>query len=75
MPELVIKIPKLGKKLEKELAKGIEIFTRAEIARLLMLKKLDKMLAKSKLTEAECIKLGRLVKKGRFEELRKMGLV
>jgi len=38
---IVIKIPKLNldKKLKEELKKGIETYTRIEIARLLLLKK------------------------------------
>ncbi len=75
MPEIVVKIPELGKKLEKEVARGIERLARAEVARVLLLKKWNKLLRKSKLTEKECIKLGREVKKGRFEKLKRMGIL
>jgi hypothetical protein len=74
MPEIIVKIPKLERKLEKELAKRIEALSRVEIVRFLLLERWNKMLSKSKLTERECIKLGRELKKGRFEKLRKAGL-
>jgi hypothetical protein len=74
MPEIVVKIPKLERKLEKELAKRIEALSRIEIVRFLLLERWNKMLSKSKLTERECIKLGRELKRGRFEKLRKAGL-
>jgi hypothetical protein len=74
MPEIVVKIPKLERKLEKELAKRIEALSRVEIVRFLLLERWNKMLSKSKLTERECIKLGRELKRGRFEKLRKAGL-
>lgn len=75
MPEIRVKIPELGGKLEREIIRGIKISARAEIARVLLLKKWDKMLSKSELTEKESIKLGRELKKSRFERLRNMGLV
>ena len=74
MPEIVVKIPKLERKLEKELAKRIEALSRIEIVRFLLLERWNKMLSKSKLSEKECIKLGRELKRGRFEKLRKAGL-
>jgi len=74
---IVIKIPKLDleKKLKEELKKGIETFARIEIARLLLLKKWNKILRKSKLTEKDCIELARLAKRETYEELKKLGLV
>jgi len=75
MSEIVVKIPELEKRLEKEVAKGIGILARAELARILLLERWNKLLLKSKLTEEECIKLGRELKKGRFEKLKKMGLL
>jgi hypothetical protein len=63
MPEIVVKIPKLERKLEKELAKRIEALSRVEIVRFLLLERWNKMLSKSKLSERECIKLGREIKK------------
>jgi len=75
MPEIVVKIPKLERKLERELVKRIEVLSRTEVIRLLLLEKWNKVLSKSKLTEKECIKLGRELKKNRFEELKKSGLI
>lgn len=74
---IVIKIPKLNleKKLKEELKKEIKTFARIEIARLLLLKKWNKILRKSKLTEKDCIKLARLAKRETYEELKKLGLV
>jgi hypothetical protein len=63
MPEIVVKIPKLGRRLERELAKRIEVLSRVEIVRFLLLERWNKILSKSKLTEKECIKLGRKIKK------------
>jgi len=75
MSEIVVRIPELEKRLEKEVARGMGILARAELARVLLLKRWNKLLFKSKLTEEECIKLGRELKKGRFEKLKKMGLL
>jgi len=63
VPEIVIKIPKLGRKLERELAKRIEFLSKVEIARFLLLERWNKIFSKSKLTERDCIKLGREIKK------------
>jgi len=75
MAEIIIKIPDLEKHLEKEVTKGIEILARAEIARALMVEKMNKMLSKSKLTEKECIKLGREVNKNIRRRLEEKGLL
>ena len=75
MAEIVVKVSGLGPKLEKELAKGIEAFARAELARVMLLKRLDKLLAKSELTDAECIELGREVNKAIRKRLEAEGLV
>ncbi|MEM3714859.1 MAG: hypothetical protein QXF82_07930 [Nitrososphaeria archaeon] len=75
MPEIVVKLPELEEELKKEVVKGIEILARAEVARALLLKKWNKLLSESGLTEKECIRLGRELKKGRFEKLKKMRLL
>ncbi|RJS71879.1 hypothetical protein CW714_05170 [Methanophagales archaeon] len=75
MAELVIKIPDRFKVDMSDLAKGVEEFVKLRLARDLMLERLDELLKHSELTDEECIELGRMVKKGRFEKLRKMGFV
>jgi hypothetical protein len=75
MPELVIKIPERFKVDESELAKGVEEFIKLRLTRELLLERLDELLKNSRLTEEECIELGREVKKGRFERLKQMGFV
>ena len=69
MAEIVVKISGFEPKLEKELAKSIEILARAEVTRVLLLERLGKLLAKSELTEEECIALGREVNKAVRERL------
>ncbi|RLG24824.1 hypothetical protein DRN85_07035 [Methanosarcinales archaeon] len=75
MVELVIKIPDRFEVDISDLAKGVEEFVKLRLARDLMLERLDELLKDSELTEEECIKLGEGVKKGRFENLRKIGLL
>ena len=58
-----------------ELAKGVEEFVKLRLTRDLMLARLDELLNHSKLTDEECIELGKMVKKGRFEKLKQMGFV
>ena len=75
MPELVIKIPERFKVDESELAKGVEEFIKLRLTRDLLLERLEELLKNSRLTEEECIELGREVKKGRFERLKQLGFV
>ena len=56
-------------------AKGVEEFVKLRLARDLMLERLDELLKHSELADEECIKLGKKVKKGRFEKLKQMGFV
>ncbi len=46
-----------------------------KIERLKLLKDVDEMLKDSKFTEEDALRLGMKVKKGRFKELKKLGLV
>jgi uncharacterized protein HemY len=46
-----------------------------KIRRLQVLAKLDAMLEKSVLTDEDALRLGREAKRGRFNELKKLGLV
>ncbi|HJH25485.1 MAG TPA: hypothetical protein C5S37_01655 [Methanophagales archaeon] len=75
MAEVVIKIPYRFKVDTADLAKGVEEFVKLRLARDLMLERLDELLKHSELTDEECIELGRMVKKGRFEKLKQMGFV
>ena len=75
MAEVVIKIPDRFKVDMSDLAKGMEDFVKLRLARELMLARLDELLKDSKLTDEECIELGEMVKKGRFEKLKQMGFV
>ena len=67
MAEVVIKIPDRFKVDMSDLARGVEEFVKLRLARDLMLARLDELLKHSKLTDEECIELGKMVKKGRFE--------
>jgi len=58
-----------------DLAKGVEEFVKLRLTRDLMLERLDELLKHSELTGEECIELGKMVKKGRFEKLKQMGFV
>ena len=69
MAEFVIKIPDRFNVDLADLAKGVEEFVKLRLKRDLMLERLDELLKDSELTEEECIKLGRMIKNGRFERL------
>ena len=75
MTEVVVKIPKMESKLEKEVVKGMEILARAEVARVLLLERFNKMLSKSKLTDEECLVLGREVNRTMRKRLEEKGLL
>ena len=75
MVEVVVKIPDRFKVDMSDLARGVEEFVKLRLARDLMLERLDYLLKHSKLTDEECIELGKMVKKGRFEKLKQMGFV
>ena len=75
MAEIIVKIPEKVELDTSELARGVEEFVKLRMARDLLLERLNELLKKSKLTEKECIELGRMVKEGRFEKLKQMGLV
>jgi len=74
---IIIKIPKLNleKELKEKLKEEIERSVRAEILKILLLKKLDEQLKDSELTEEECIELARKAKKEVFEELKQKGII
>ncbi len=70
MAELVIKIPEieLDEKTKSELKEDIKSLIRLRLARKLLLKRLDKMLENSTLTDENCLLLGDKVKEGVAEE-------
>jgi len=72
---IVIKIPKIEEKEKERIKKELEKLARKRIEKIKVLKKLEELAKNSKLTEEECINLGRLVKRGRYEKLKKMGLL
>ncbi|MEA2075467.1 MAG: hypothetical protein U9O85_07010 [Euryarchaeota archaeon] len=75
MGEIVVKIPDRFKVDMSDLAKGVEEFVKLRLARDSMLGRLDELLKDSELTDEECIELGEMAKKGRFEKLKQMGFV
>ena len=75
MVEIVVKIPEKVELDTSELARGVEEFVRLRMVRDLLLERLNELLKDSKLTEEDALELGRMVKKGRFEKLKQMGLV
>ena len=75
MGEIVVKIPDRFKVDMSDLAKGVEEFVKLRLARDSMLGRLDELLKDSELTDEECIELGEMAKKGRFEKLKQLGFV
>lgn len=78
MPNLTISV---SEDLKKQLDQLPEInwsestrrFLSEKVKRALLLKKLDKMLENSELTEDDCLKLGNEVKQKAWEKLKKEG--
>ncbi len=75
MGELVVKVPgiKLDEKTLSELKGDIRAVIRLRLARELLLKRLDKMLENSTLTDEDCLLLGDKAKEGVAEEWRRHG--
>jgi hypothetical protein len=75
MAELVIKIPgiKLDEKTKSAFKEDIRAVIRLRWARELLLKRLDKMLQNSSLTDEECLLLADKVKEGVAEEWKRRG--
>jgi post-segregation antitoxin (ccd killing protein) len=76
MAEIVVKIPEeleMGIKEHKlDVSKVVAESIADELSRFVALKTIA---SRSKLTEKDAIELGRRLKEGRFEELRKKGLL
>ncbi|HIG98529.1 TPA: hypothetical protein HA231_03855 [Candidatus Woesearchaeota archaeon] len=84
MPNVTVSVPEelkqeLDKLPEVNWSEAVRNFLSEKVKRESLLRKLDKMLGNSRLTEEEAdkfaVELGRQVKKGRFEKLKKLGLV
>ena len=80
MPNITLSIPQELKQKMEELpelnwSETIREFLSEKVKRALLLKRLEKMLENSELTEEDCIRLGRKAKKGRFKTLKKQGLI
>jgi len=75
MVELVIKIPgiELDEKTKSELKEDIKSVIRLRQARELLLKRLDKMLENSTLTDEDCLLRGDKVKEGVVAEWKRRG--
>jgi len=75
MSELVIRIPgfELDEKTKSALKEDIRAVIRLRLARELLLKRMDKMLENSTLTEEDCLLLGDKVKEGVADEWNRRG--
>ena len=76
MAELKVKIPRLLEEEANKLEKDVEELIASEEKRKLLSLFMDEVMKGAKqLNEEKLLKLGRELKKGRFEKLRQMGLV
>lgn len=78
MPNITLSIPEeLKKQLDQlpelNISESVRGFLSEKAKRALLLKKLDKMLENSELTEEDCIKLGNKVKEGMWKRYKKEG--
>jgi len=78
MPNLTLSIPEELKQEMEQLPETnwsalVRKFLAERVKRELLLKKLDKMLENSELTEEDCLKLGDKVKQKAWEKLKKEG--
>ena len=75
MSELVVRVPGISvdEQTKSALQEDIRAVVRLRLARELLLKRLDKLLAESTLTEEECLLLGERVKDEVVAEWRRRG--
>ena len=78
MPNITLSIPEELKKQLDELpelnvSESMRRFLPEKVKRALLLKKLDKMLENSELTEEDCLKLGDKIKEGMWKRYKKEG--
>lgn len=84
MPNITVSVPEelkqdLDKLPEVNWSEAVRKFLSEKVKREALLRKLDRMLEGSKLTEEDAdrfaVQLGREIKKGRFNKLKKLGLM
>lgn len=76
MAEIVVKIPEeLEKEIKEHHLDVSKVVAESVTDELLRFVALKTIASKSKLTEEDAVELGRKLKEGRFEELRKKGLL
>lgn len=78
MPNITLSVPKELKEQIDELpelnvSESVRKFLSEKVKRALLLKKLDKMLEHSELTEEDCLKLGDKIKEGMWKRYKKAG--
>lgn len=78
MPNITLSIPEeLKKEIDKlpetNWSEAVRKFLSEKVKRALLLKKLDKMLENSELTEQDCLRLGDKIKEGIWERYKKEG--
>ena len=78
MPNLTLSISKelksqIDKVPELNVSEAVRQFLAEKVKRALLLKKLDKLLENSKLSEEDCLRLGNEVKQKAWERLKKEG--
>lgn len=78
MPNITLSIPEeLKKQLDQlpelNISESVRRFLSEKAKRALLLKKLDKMLENSELTEEDCLRLGNKIKQSAWEKLKKEG--
>ncbi|MEM2950878.1 MAG: hypothetical protein QXV52_07270 [Nitrososphaeria archaeon] len=76
MSEIIVKIPKeVDKRLLAKLKRDIDAIVRLRVARELLLEEWDKRFAGSKLTEEECLELGRKVNRSTLKMWKEKGWI
>ena len=80
MPNITLSVTeelkrKMDSMPELNWSESVREFLSEKVKRAALLKKLDKLLENSELTEEDALELGRKIKKGRFEKLKHAGLV
>lgn len=78
MPNITLSIPEELKRQLDELpelnvSESMRKFLSEKVKRALLLKKLDKMLENSELTEEDCLNLGNKIKEGMWKKYKKAG--
>ena len=78
MPNITLSISeelkhRLDELPELNLSESMRQFLTEKVKRALLLKKLDKMLENSELTEEDCLKIGDKIKEGMWKKYKKAG--